>query len=240
VEHLYKIDIDNYAIVNFDSFEGIVDALGGVTLELTEAEINEINNHQKRYGHVTIEKTFEGKKGKIKLTGKQALAYCRIRKLDSDNMRADRQKTCLIQIFEQSKDASAAKLLKLVSKLAPYVKTSFGKSEMLKIARYAFSQGWLDFDTQMQNLPDYRLAGGSESAVGQWIWRPDFPADAYNLQMTVYGKASITLAKTRVDTKKCPMKGFYKEGAGAMYTTFNNDHYGEATTTTTTKKETSE
>ena len=90
VENLYKIKIDNYVIVNFTSFEKIIDTLGGVELELTSAEINEINNHQKRYGNVYIEKTFDGNKGTLKLTGKQALAYCRIRKIDSDNMRANR------------------------------------------------------------------------------------------------------------------------------------------------------
>ena len=239
LENLYKIRIDNYAIVNFDSFESIVDELGGVTLELTSAEINEINNHQSRYGHVTIEKEFDGNKGKQKLNGKQALAYCRIRKLDSDNMRADRQKTCLIEIFNQTKDASTVKLLKVVNKLIPYVKTSFGKSDIVKIAKYAFTQGWLDFDIYMQNLPEYNLKGGIY--YGQWIWRCDYPQDAYNLQSIIYGKSNITLAHIRPDTAKCPDRGFYSEGAGRMYTTITNNNYGEVTVVeTTTKKEDAE
>ena len=239
VENMYKIQIDNYAIVNFDSFETIVDTLGGVTLELTEAEINEINNHPKRYGNVVIEKTFEGKKGKLKLTGKQALAYCRIRKLDSDNMRADRQKTCIVEIFKQTKDASRVKLLKIINKITPYVKTNFSKNEILKIARYAISQGWLDFDYYMQTIPEQNLWGGT--AYGAWIWKCDFPADAYNLQYILYGKSSITLAHNRVDIAKCPEKGFYKDGDSAIpsYNTITNKNYGEVTnvtTSTTTKK----
>ncbi len=239
LENLYKIQIDNYAIVNFDSFESIVDELGGVTLELTQAEINEINNHQSRYGHVTIEKAFEGNKGEQKLNGKQALAYCRIRKLDSDNMRADRQKTCLIQIFNQTKNASTVKLLKIIKTLIPYVKTSFGKSEIIKIAKYAFTQGWLDFDTYMQNMPEQNLKGGTY--YGQWVWRPDYPADAYYLQSIIYGKSNITLARVRPDTAKCPERGFYSEGSSAMYTTITNNHYGEVTVVeTTTKKDDAE
>ena len=239
LENMYKVKIDNYVIVNFDSFETIVDTLGGVTLELTDAEINEINSHQKRYGNVTIEKTFEGDKGKMKLTGKQALAYCRIRKLDSDNMRADRQKTCISEIFKQTKDASLVKILKMTNKIIPYVNTNFTKTEIKKIAKYAFSQGWLDFDIYMQTLPEHNLDGGM--AYGAWIWKCDFPADAYNLQYIVYGKSSITLAHKRVNTKTCPERGFYNEGAGAMssYYTVTNDDYGEVTvvtTSTTTKK----
>jgi LCP family protein required for cell wall assembly len=239
IENMYKLKIDNYVIVNFDSFETIVNTLGGVTLELTEAEINEINSHQKRYGHVTIEKTFEGKKGKLKLNGKQALAYCRIRKLDSDNMRADRQKTCIVELFKQTKNTSKVKLLKIINKITPYVKTNFTKNEIVKIAKYAFSQGWLDFDIYMQNLPEHNLKGGT--AYGAWIWKCDFPADAYNLQYTVYGKSSITLAHYRVNTATCPENGFYSEGSSAMGSSYmiTNDNYGEVTvvtTSTTTKK----
>ncbi|MBR3149206.1 MAG: LCP family protein [Eubacterium sp.] len=236
LENLYKISIDNYAIVNFDSFENIVNELGGVTLEITTAEINEINSHPRRYGHVKIKQKFEGNKGKQKLNGRQALAYCRIRKLDSDNMRADRQKTCLIEIFNQTKNANKVTLLKVINTLIPYVKTNFSKNEIVKIAKYAFTQGWLDFDIYMQNMPENNLQGGIY--YGQWIWRPDYAADAYKLQSLVYSKSSITLASVRPDTAKCPEKGFYSEGSNAMYSTIKNNHYGEVTEIeTTTKKE---
>ena len=239
VENLYKINIDSYVIVNFDSFESIVDAMGGVNLTLTDAEINEINNHPKRYGNVTITKTFEGEKGKMKLNGKQALAYCRIRKLDSDNKRADRQKTCLIKIFEQAQKASGVKLLKIVNNMIPYVKTSFGKSEIVKIANYALTQGWLEYDVYTQNLPEHNLQGGIYFG-GQWVWRPDFPADANFLQTLIYNQSSITLAHKRPDTKSCPETGFRANGAPAMTTYITNDHYGEATTVITTTKKSKE
>ncbi len=235
LENLYKIEIDNYAIVNFDSFEGIVDELGGVKLELTSAEIDEINNNPNRYGNVTINKTFDGDKGKVKLNGKQALAYCRIRKLDSDNKRADRQKTCLIEIFNQTKNASTIKLLKVVNKLIPYVQTSFGKSDIVRIAKYALTQGWLKFDVYMQNVPENNLKGGIY--YEQWIWRPDYPADAYMMQSIIYGKSNITLAHVRPDTANCPDSGFYSEGSIAMYNVIYNNNYGETTKIETTTKE---
>lgn len=239
VESLYKIDIDNYVIVNFDSFESIIDTLGGVTLELTDAEINEINNHKKRYGDVKIEKDYEGTHGKMKLNGKQALAYCRIRKLDSDNKRADRQKTCLIEVFNQVQDASTVQLLKVVNTLIPYVKTGFSKNEIIKIAKYAFSQGWLGFDTQMNTIPAARLneKGAGGSYYGAWCWKSDFPQDAYNLQMMLYGKSSITLAQNRVDVINCEEKGFYKDTGSCVSSTLYNEHYGELTTLESTIKE---
>lgn len=235
VENLYKVKIDNYVIVNFDSFEKIVDILGGVDIEMTSAEINEINSHQKRYGHVTIDKTFDGKKGVLKLNGKQALAYCRIRKLDSDNMRANRQKICLSKIFEGMKGASNVQLLKILNSIVPYVKTDMPKNNIVKVAKYALKQGWMTYDISMSNLPDSRIneRGAGGMFYGTWCWKSDFPQDAYNLQMDIYGKSSITLAHKRVDVLKCPEKGFRSQGYSPVWATITNEHYGEATTTTT-------
>lgn len=234
VERMYKIDIDNYVIVNFDSFESIVDTMGGVELELTEREINEINNHPKRYNKTTIEKTFEGSKGTMKVNGKQALAYCRIRKLDSDNMRANRQKICLTQIFNQARDVSAGKLIKIVNSLIPYVKTGYNKSSVVKIAKYALTNNWMKFDIVTNNIPDSRIneRGAGGVFYGSWCWKSDFPQDAYNLQMRLYEKSNITLAMERVDVLKCGLKGFRSEGASKVYPTITNNAYGMLTTTT--------
>ncbi len=239
IENLYKIKIDGHAIVNFDSFKSIVNTLGGVELELTAAEITEINSHPKTYGDVWITKKFEGDKGVQKLNGRQALAYCRIRHIDSDNARADRQKTCLIKIFEQAKGASTAKRLKIIKKLIPYVKTSFGKNEIIKIATYAFSEGWLNFDVETTNVPEMNLKGGNFKPEfgGQWIWRADFPADAYIVQKRIYGKSNITLARVRVDTKTVRQAGFFADGARATTNTYTNTAYGEESTVPTTKED---
>lgn len=232
VENLYKIKIDNYVIVNFTSFEKIIDTLGGVELELTSAEINEINNHPKRYGKVYIEKTFDGNKGTLKLTGKQALAYCRIRKIDSDNMRANRQKICLSKVFSDMKDASSVQLLKILNDMVPYIRTDMSKNNIVKTAKYALKEGWINFDIKSSNVPEYRNdeRGAGGIFYGAWCWKADYPMDAYMLQMDIYGKSSITLARTRVDYINCRERGFYS-GLGYPTTeTILNEHYGEVTT----------
>lgn len=232
VENLYKIKIDNYVIVNFTSFEKIIDTLGGVELELTRAEINEINNHPKRYGKVYIEKTFDGNKGTLKLTGKQALAYCRIRKIDSDNMRANRQKICLSKVFGDMKDASSVQLLKILNDMVPYIRTDMSKNNIVKTAKYALKEGWINFDIKSSNVPEYRNdeSGAGGIFYGAWCWKADYPMDAYMLQMDIYGKSSITLARTRVDYINCRERGFYSELGYPTTETILNEHYGEVTT----------
>ncbi len=232
VENLYKIKIDNYVIVNFTSFEKIIDNLGGVELELTSAEINEINNHQKRYGGVYIDKTFDGAKGTLKLSGKQALAYCRIRKIDSDNMRANRQKICLSKVFSDMKNASSVQLLKILNDMVPYIRTDMPKSNIISTAKYALSEGWMSYDVSTSNVPEYRNDenGAGGTFYGAWCWKADYPMDAYMLQMDIYGKSSITLARTRVDYINCRESGFYSETGYAVQATYTNENYGEVTT----------
>lgn len=232
VENLYKIKIDNYVIVNFTSFEKIIDNLGGVELELTSAEINEINNHQKRYGGVYIDKTFDGTKGTLKLSGKQALAYCRIRKIDSDNMRANRQKICLSKVFSDMKNASSVQLLKILNDMVPYIRTDMPKSNIISTAKYALSEGWMSYDVSTSNVPEYRNDenGAGGTFYGAWCWKADYPMDAYMLQMDIYGKSSITLARTRVDYINCRESGFYSETGYAVQATYTNENYGEVTT----------
>ena len=232
VEHLYKIKIDNYVTVDFESFKTIIDALGGVEIEITKAEINEINNDQLTYDGVWIDKTFEGDSGVMKLTGEQALAYCRIRHLDSDNARADRQKKCLNQIFKGLKGVSNITLLKMLNNLTPYIKTDMSRDMLVKVAKYALSEGWMNFDIVMNTVPNSRIneRGAGGNYYGAWCWKSDFPQDAYNLQMQLYAQSSITLARTRVDVLKCRETGFFLQGYGPVSATIINNHYGEVTT----------
>lgn len=240
VENLYKIKIDNYVIVNFTSFEKIIDNLGGVELELTSAEINEINNHQKTYGGVYIDKTFDGTKGTLKLSGKQALAYCRIRKIDSDNMRANRQKICLTKVLNNLKGASSVQLLKILNDMVPYIRTDMPKSNIVSTAKYALKEGWMNYAVKSSNLPEYRNDenGAGGNFYGAWCWKADYPMDAYMLQMDIYGKSSITLARTRVDYINCRESGFYSETGYAVQATYTNENYGEVTTRAPEKEST--
>ena len=204
VERLFKINIDNYVLVNFANFKKIIDTLGGVTIDMTAAEIREINNHPGTYGNVYI----DGDAGEKLLNGEQALAYCRIRHLDGDQFRADRQKTVLLDVFSQLKSASMIKLTSVVTNLLPYVKTGFTKSEILSLGQYAISKGWLGYnivthtvpknDTRADGTPITTCVGGQGSSFyNVWCWKVDFPLATQVLQEKIYGKTNVVLADYR-------------------------------------------
>ena len=73
IEYNFGIKIDGYVVADFEMFKVMIDRLGGVKIDVTEEEAKEVTGHPKRYGNVELEA------GNHKLSGEQALAYCRIR-----------------------------------------------------------------------------------------------------------------------------------------------------------------
>ena len=132
IEYNFGVKLDGYIVVNFSVFQTLVDAIGGVEMEVTEAEAKEVTNHKKRYGNVKL------KAGKYKLTGKQALAYCRIRKIDTDFMRAYRQRMVIKSIINGVK-AQPTKLFSIANASAQYIETNLTKSQIKRIAVSAMS-----------------------------------------------------------------------------------------------------
>ena len=132
IEYNFGVKLDGYIVVNFSVFQTLVDAIGGVEMEVTEAEAKEVTNHKKRYGNVKL------KAGKYKLTGKQALAYCRIRKIDTDFMRAYRQRMVIKSIINGVK-AQPTKLFSIANASAQYIETNLTKSQIKRLAVSAMS-----------------------------------------------------------------------------------------------------
>ena len=125
IEYNFGIDIDGYVVADFEMFKVLVDSIGGVEVEVSEKEAKEVTSHKGRYGNVKLDA------GKYKLTGEQALAYCRIRKIDTDFMRAYRQRTVMQAILKSVKSANPIKLVSMASKAAPYIETNLSKIKII-------------------------------------------------------------------------------------------------------------
>lgn len=125
IEYNFGIDIDGYVVADFEMFKVLVDSIGGVEVEVSEKEAKEVTSHKGRYGNVKLDA------GKYKLTGEQALAYCRIRKIDTDFMRAYRQRTVMQAILKSVKSANPIKLVSMASKAAPYIETNLSKAKII-------------------------------------------------------------------------------------------------------------
>lgn len=142
IENNFKINIDKYAAVDFYSFIGIVDAIGGIELEITEEElpyvnacINDLNGLLKEEDSDLLTKA-----GLQKLNGKQVLSYARVRNVGTDFGRTSRQRTVLEVVYNKVKTMNMTQLNDLLDLLLPQITTNFSEKEIFR---------------QLLSLPDY-------------------------------------------------------------------------------------
>ena len=165
IEQNFGINIDRYAVVDFDSFREIIDILGGIDLELSAEEIDYINwqcwkNHQ-----VKTRNELQDAPGMVHLNGRQALWYARNRGDEemgfagSDFDRTDRQRKLIRKLASDMKSASLADIIAIVDKIGPLVTTNLKKNEITTLV--ANSLTYLSY-----NLVEYRLPSDSNYDAG--------------------------------------------------------------------------
>lgn len=120
----FGIEIDGNVEVDFSQFKQIIDLLGGVDIELTSAEANYMNN---KWGSGLSA-------GMQHLNGEQALYYSRIRYIDSDFERTNRQRTVLNALLKTYKNISMTKLLSMMDDILPLVTTDMSNQEIIGYA----------------------------------------------------------------------------------------------------------
>ena len=141
IEYNFGIKVDNYALVDFEIFSSIIDELGGVEVEVTKKEADFINENTRQ----TVSA------GVTKLNGDEALVYCRIRYLDSDFMRTQRQRKVMSAIVDQVKHSGPIKDYQLAEVILPQVRTDITKGEMIGIGLGAL--GYLTYDVEQLRIP---------------------------------------------------------------------------------------
>ncbi len=149
------MNITDYVTVGFTGLIKTIDALGGVYIDVSEDEIVHLNNYQiSMVGKSSDGKTFtatEGvdytpvtSSGRQLLNGLQATAYCRIRYIGNDFMRAERQRNVLSAVMDVAKQASPSQLNKILNSVLPNVSTSLDVDEMAGM---------------LSNITKYNIAG---------------------------------------------------------------------------------
>ena len=145
---LFGLDIRDYATVNFYGMADIIDAVGGIEVEITSSEItaklgiNAMINEQCLYLGLDPKDYFVRNTGVQKLNGVQAVAYARIRHAknamgsNNDYGRTERQRFVMKLLLEKALATSPLKYPYLISKLTPYIKTSLSNTEMLSLALF--------------------------------------------------------------------------------------------------------
>ena len=113
------LNITEFVTVNFETVKTVVDSIGGVTIKVTDAEATQISGLSSG--------------GTYTLNGEQALAYSRIRKIDSDYQRTERMRTVIEAVFDKVKTLGVSELSNFVDTILPLISTNLSSNEIISM-----------------------------------------------------------------------------------------------------------
>ena len=187
---IFKLDISEYATVNFYGMSDIIEAVGGIDVELAKGELDVYgyeNGKKLNWGlngcisEICLHKGLDASKYYIKeagvhhLNGVQAVAYARIRHAaniegtNDDYGRTDRQRYVMEQLFNKAIKLGKSQYVKLAKSLMPCSETSLSYSEILSLAFNILLQSPTFEQTRIPDF-SYQMPSKSISGVGSCVY----------------------------------------------------------------------
>ena len=194
IEQNFDIHISRYVLVNFEAFANLVDAVGGVDLELTSKEVEYVNGYLVEYnillGRPEGTDYFEDTSGgMVHLNGPQALAYCRNRYIGTDFGRTERQRKVLAEVIHKLPQGMLTNPQELIDGLMPNLTTNLTQTECYRLSLMAPKA--VTYDIIQNSIP---LEGTYKDATirKMAVLEVDFEANKKFLQENLYGDGDIT------------------------------------------------
>lgn len=143
INYNFNLKVDKFVQVDLERLPKIIDALGGVEMEITEDELKYINGYIDNIDNNNGTKTEHiYSAGTQILNGTQASAYCRIRyTAGRDFRRTERQRDVLNALFIKFKDINLAEVPGMINDILPLVTTNLTNSEIISISTKALGMG---------------------------------------------------------------------------------------------------
>ncbi len=190
LEENFDVHIDDYVMITFAACAAMIDAVGGVELEISDREaeaVNEIliSEVNEIMGDDREDDLLDGG-GKLTLDGKQALSYSRIRYVgNADFERTERQRTVMSQVMSKVK-GNPFRLLPVCMGALPKMTTNMS---VLGLYGYALTTPFklATYDMQQQRVPADGTFQGADVG-GQSVLEIDLDAAKQQLQSTVFAE----------------------------------------------------
>ena len=194
IEKNFDIHISRYVLVNFEAFANLVDAVGGVDLELTGKEVEYVNGYLVEYnillGRPEGTDYFDDLSGgMVHLNGPQALAYCRNRYIGTDFGRTERQRKVLTEVIHKLPKGVLMNPKGLIDGLMPNLTTNLTQAECYRLSLMA--PKILTYDIIQNSIP---MEGTYKDATHRKmsVLEVDFEANKKFLQENLYGTGDST------------------------------------------------
>lgn len=166
IEYNFGVRIDEFLLVDFNGFEDVIDAVGGITINVPE-RIEDDAYPTEDFGTTTL--IIE--KGKQEMDGETALAYARTRHQDNDDMRRERQMLVLRALLDKGQSlGSVTRITQVIRAGGDAVLTSIGWNKQLALINVALKLDQRDI--VMENITEPLVQPGT-SESGAWIYVGD-------------------------------------------------------------------
>lgn len=181
LEKAFGVRIDRAVTVHFAQLAELIDRAGGVNLEVEKRELAQLNDIIKRYNKRTGAAVMNGlveQAGMQRLSGKQALSYSRIRKIDSDFARTSRQQKVLMALFDQVQSLSPLKQAALAVSALGLVETDLSLGDVSRLMPLARKRGGVEI--RSAHVP-FDGAFGEETISGMMVLTPNLERNRQKL-----------------------------------------------------------
>lgn len=205
----FDLDIEDYVTVDFAALADVVDLLGGIELDVTDAEAEEINRHIEGTAEVVGRKAVPMKGGMQTLDGIQAVTYARIRKnVGGDYARTERQRVVIQKLAEKGKTTDLLTLNNIIDTVFSKVSTSFELKELLSLA-----SGVMQYELGESKGYAFEHTDGSVEGIGSVVIPLGVLENVQELHAFLYPKneysASDTVKKIAGEIEK--VTGYTRE-----------------------------
>lgn len=195
------LDITQYVCVDFNALTEVVDALGGVEIELTNEEAAVMNGQTGHENYIQENMKVTGKSssyvsgGLQTLDGIQATAYCRVRYTAGDDFkRTERQRTVISKMVEKAKKSDLATINKIIDDVFDDIETSLTSMEIIGLA-----SNLMEYElTGTQGFP-FELATGTYGSKGDLVVAADLETNVQQLHEYLFGTKDYQPSNTLVN-----------------------------------------
>lgn len=203
VKKNFGIEVDGYVLVNFDSFEDIVDAVGGIDITLDEKEVRYLNSTN----YISDPSNHTLSVGKNHMNGNQALGFARVRYVMRDGEYGDfartlRHRTVMQALFQRVQDKSTLELIAMIPKILPMLTTDIKKNDLVKYITMGVKVREQNSNIATLNVPvegAYKIT----RARGMSIILPEpLSKSVDQMQEFIYGSALTSKGKPKKDGAK--------------------------------------
>ena len=158
VNECFGMNIEDYAMVNFFGFQQVADYLGGIEMDITKEEMEQIDHNVGEQIRLAREAGIDESNlpqehlttygENTHLDGRQTLGYARIRKLAGEDFgRAERQRKVLMALLEKMMGPPPLEITRMAANLFDYFNTSLTAQEAITIASQVLSSGLSEVET---------------------------------------------------------------------------------------------